>query len=80
MGGLGPLAGQNNHFAHHAPEKLPYAIDRYVKETSRLYAVMGKRLADCEFLAGDYSVADMAACPWTAIRERQGQELGIFPT
>ena len=56
VGGLGPMAGQNDHFAHYAPEKLPYAIDRYVKETSRLYAVMDKRLADRDYLAGDYSI------------------------
>ena len=79
MGGLGPMAGQNNHFAHYAPKKLPYAIDRYVKETRRLYAVMDKRLADREFLAGDYSVADIAAYPWAAIWERQGQKLEDFP-
>ena len=79
MGGLGPMAGQNNHFAHYAPEKLPYAIDRYVKETSRLYAVMDKRLKDREFLAGAYSIADMASYPWTAIWERQGQKIEDFP-
>ena len=64
MGGLGPMAGQNNHFANYAPEKLPYAIERYVNETSRLYAVLDKRLADREFLAGAYSIADMACYPW----------------
>jgi GSH-dependent disulfide-bond oxidoreductase len=79
MGGLGPMAGQNNHFAHYAPEKLPYAIDRYVKETSRLYAVMDKRLGDRDYLAGDYSIADMAAYPWTVLWERQGQTLDDFP-
>lgn len=79
MGGLGPMAGQNNHFAHYAPEKLPYAIDRYVRETGRLYAVMDKRLADREYLAGDYSIADMAAYPWTVPWERQGQNLHDFP-
>lgn len=80
MGGLGPMAGQNNHFAHYAPEKIPYAIDRYVKETSRLYAVMDKRLKDQEYLAGAYSIADMAAYPWTAIWERQGQKFEDFPS
>ena len=79
MGGLGPMAGQNNHFAHYAPEKLPYAIDRYVKETGRLYAVMDKRLQDREFLAGAYSIADMACYPWVAIWDRQGQTLEDFP-
>ena len=78
MGGLGPMAGQNHHFAHYAPEKLPYAIDRYVNETGRLYAVMNKRLADREFLAGAYSIADMASYPWI-IPERQGQDLAEFP-
>jgi GST-like protein len=79
VGGLGPMAGQNNHFAHYAPEKLPYAIDRYAKETGRLYAVMDQRLADCEYLAGDYSVADMASYPWCVLWERQGQNLNDFP-
>ena len=65
MGGLGPMAGQNNHFANAAPEKLPYAIERYVKETSRLYGVLDKRLADRAHVAGDdYSIADMAVWPW----------------
>jgi GST-like protein len=79
MAGLGPMAGQNNHFAHVAPEKLPYAIDRYVKETSRLYAVLDKRLADREYLAGSYSIADIASYPWVVGHERQSQDLGQFP-
>lgn len=79
MGGLGPMAGQNHHFAHYAPEKIPYAIDRYVKETNRLYGVMNKRLADREFLAGGYSIADMACYPWVVPHERQGQDLAQFP-
>ncbi len=79
MGGLGPMAGQNHHFAQYAPEKLPYAIDRYVKETNRLYGVMNKRLADREFLAGAYSIADMACYPWVVPYERQGQDLAQFP-
>jgi GSH-dependent disulfide-bond oxidoreductase len=80
MGGLGPMAGQNHHFALYAPEKLPYAINRYVKETSRLYGVMNKRLADRKFLAGsEYSIADMAAYPWVVPHERQGQRLEDFP-
>jgi len=79
MGGLGPMAGQNHHFVQYAPEKLPYAIERYVKETSRLYAVMDKRLADRPYLAGDYSIADMAAYPWTVPWERQGQKLDDYP-
>ncbi|MGE0723520.1 MAG: glutathione binding-like protein [Alphaproteobacteria bacterium] len=80
MGGLGPMAGQNHHFALYAPEKLPYAIDRYVNETGRLYGVMNKRLADRAFLAGpDYSIADMASYPWVVPHRRQGQDLGDFP-
>jgi GST-like protein len=80
MGGLGPMAGQNHHFSHYAPEKLPYAVDRYVKETNRLYGVMNKRLADREFLAGpEYSIADMASYPWIVPHERQGQKLSDFP-
>ena len=73
------MAGQNHHFSQYAPEKLPYAIDRYVKETSRLYAVLDKRLADREFLAGAYSIADMACYPWVVPYERQGQRLEDFP-
>lgn len=79
MGGLGPMAGQNHHFALYAPEKLPYAIDRYVKETSRLYAVLDKRLKDREFVAGAYSIADMASYPWIVPYERQGQKLEDYP-
>ena len=79
MGGLGPMAGQNHHFAVYAPEKIPYAIDRYVKETNRLYGVLNKQLADHEYVAGDYSIADMAAYPWIVPYERQGQKLEDFP-
>jgi GSH-dependent disulfide-bond oxidoreductase len=79
MGGLGPMAGQNHHFSVYAPEKIPYAIDRYVKETNRLYGVLNKRLADRPFVAGDYSIADMAAYPWIVPHERQGQKLEDFP-
>ncbi len=79
MGGLGPMAGQNHHFSHYAPEKLPYAVDRYVKETSRLYGVLNKRLTGRAFVMGnDYTIADMAAYPWV-IPERQGQDLDDFP-
>ncbi|MBA2690483.1 MAG: glutathione S-transferase N-terminal domain-containing protein [Burkholderiales bacterium] len=78
MGGLGPMAGQNHHFSRYAPEKLPYAIDRYGKETGRLYAVLNKRLADRVFIAGEYSIADMACYPWV-IPERQGQDIDDFP-
>jgi GSH-dependent disulfide-bond oxidoreductase len=79
MGGLGPMAGQNHHFSHYAPDKLPYAIGRYVNETNRLYGVLNRRLADREFLAGDYSIADMASYPWIVPHERQGQKLEDFP-
>ena len=79
MGGLGPMAGQNHHFAIYAPEKLDYAIKRYVNETNRLYGVLNKRLADREFIVGDYSIADMAAYPWIVPYERQGQNLDDFP-
>jgi GST-like protein len=79
MGGLGPMAGQNHHFVHYAPEKIPYAIDRYVKETGRLYAVLDRRLADRQFVAGDaYSIADMACYPWV-LPERQSQDMADFP-
>ena len=79
VGGLGPMAGQNHHFRQYAREKLPYAIERYVNETSRLYAVLNKRLADRAFVAGDYSIADMAAYPWIVPHENQGQKLADFP-
>jgi GST-like protein len=79
MGGLGPMAGQNHHFARYAPEKIPYAIERYVKETNRLYGVLNKRLANREFVAGRYSIADMAIYPWIVPYERQGQKLDEFP-
>ena len=79
MGGLGPMAGQTHHFVHYAPEKIDYAIKRYVGETSRLYAVLDKRLADREYVAGDYSIADMASYPWIVPYERQNQKLEEFP-
>jgi len=80
MGGLGPMAGQNHHFSIYAPERIPYAIDRYVKETARLYGVMDRRLADRLFIAGDdYSIADMACYPWIASHQRQSQNLDDFP-
>ncbi len=79
MGGLGPMAGQNHHFAIYAPEKLPYAIDRYVKETNRLYGVLDRQLAGRDYIAGAYSIADMAAYPWVVPYERQGQNLDEFP-
>lgn len=79
MAGLGPMAGQNHHFSAYAAEKIPYAIERYVKETARLYAVLNGRLADREFIAGDYSIADMACYPWIVPHQRQQQNLADFP-
>jgi GST-like protein len=79
MGGLGPMLGQNHHFRNYSDEKLTYAINRYVKETERLYGVLDERLADREFAAGKYSIADMACYPWIVLHERQGQNLDDFP-
>jgi GSH-dependent disulfide-bond oxidoreductase len=79
MGGLGPMAGQNHHFSAYAPEKIPYAIERYTKETNRLYGVLNRRLADRAFMAGEYSIADIASYPWIVPYERQGQNLEDFP-
>ena len=79
MGGLGPMAGQNHHFSQYAPQKIPYAIERYVNETNRLYGVLDRRLADRQFIAGDYSIADMASYPWVVPYERQGQKFDDFP-
>ena len=78
MGGLGPMAGQNGHFNVYAPEKIPYAMERYTKETSRLYGVLNKRLANREFVAGDYSIADMASYPWIVPYENHKQKLEDF--
>ena len=78
MGGLGPMAGQNHHFGLYAPEKIPYAITRYVKETGRLYGVLNKHLADREFIAGEYGIADMASYPWIS-PARQQQNIEDFP-
>ena len=79
MGGLGPMAGQAHHFRIYAPEKVPYAINRYTNEVNRLYGVMDKRLEGREFLAGDYSIADMASIGWVTNWERQGQDMTEFP-
>lgn len=79
MGGLGPMLGQNHHFNRYAPEKIPYAIERYLKETNRLYGVLDRRLEGRAFIAGDYSIADMAAYPWIVPHEAQGQDLADFP-
>ncbi|MDF2115982.1 glutathione S-transferase N-terminal domain-containing protein [Roseiarcaceae bacterium H3SJ34-1] len=79
VGGLGPMAGQNGHFNSYAPEKIPYAIDRYVKETNRLYGVLDKQLATNEWVAGAYSIADMASYPWIVPYERHMQRIDEFP-
>jgi len=79
MAGLGPMAGQNHHFTQYATETIPYAIDRYVKETARLYAVLNKRLADREFIANSYSIADIACYPWIVPHEKQQQNLDDYP-
>src|SRR5437588_3392443 len=79
MANLGPNSGQNNHFSNYAVEKIPYAMDRYRNEVNRLYGVLNRRLADREYIAGDYSIADMASYPWIVPHERQGQKLEDFP-
>lgn len=80
VGGLGPMAGQNHHFVQYAPEPIAYAIRRYVDETSRLYAVLNRHLADRAHIAGDdYGVADMASYPWTVMHKRQQINLDDFP-
>jgi len=80
VGGLGPMAGQNHHFGLYAPEKIPYAIERYVKETNRLYGVLDRRLEGRAWIGGaDYSIADMACYPWIVPWKRQQQELDQFP-
>jgi len=79
MGGIGPMQGQANVFFRYAPEKLPYAIDRYQKETHRLYQVLDRRLADREYLAGEYSIADIATWPWVRIHAWAGVETDDLP-
>ncbi len=80
MAGLGPMAGQNHHFVQYAPEKIPYAMTRYINETNRLYGVLNKRLADRQFVSGnEYSIADMAIYPWIVPHERQQQNINDFP-
>jgi GST-like protein len=79
MGGIGPLLGQTHHFRVYAPEPIPYAVDRYTNEAARLYAVMDRRLAESEYLADDYSIADIACFPWLRRPERQGQRHDDFP-
>lgn len=79
MAGLGPMAGQIGHFNVYAPEKVPYAIERYTRETSRLYGVLNQRLADRAFIAGEFSIADIACYPWIVPHQAHGQDLDLFP-
>ncbi|OZG74595.1 thiol:disulfide oxidoreductase [Hahella sp. CCB-MM4] len=79
IGGLGPMAGQNHHFVQYAPERIPYAMDRYINETNRLYGVLNRRLADHEWVADEYSIADMAIYPWIVPYKNQQQNLDDFP-
>ena len=79
MGGLGPMLGQNHHFRGYAAEKITYAIERYTKETERLYGVLDEQLEHREFIAGEYSIADMACYPWIVLHDRQGQDLKDYP-
>ena len=79
MGGLGPMAGQANHFRRYAPEQVPYAIERYTNEVNRLFGVMNTRLTGRDFLADRYSIADMACVGWVRLAERMGQDLTQFP-
>jgi GST-like protein len=80
MGGLGPMLGQAHHFRFYAPEKVPYAIERYTQEAKRLYGVLDKRLSQSRYLAGrDYTIADMAVFPWLRTWERQGVQMTDYP-
>jgi GST-like protein len=79
MGNLGPMLGQAHHFRHYAPERLAYAVDRYTSEAARLYRVLDRRLGEAEYLAGGYSIADMATYPWIRPYRLQGQDLADFP-
>lgn len=79
VAGLGPIGGQNHHFQHYAPERLPYAVKRFVDESSRLYAVLDKRLEGRDFIASEYSIADVACFPWIRAHEKQSQDLDNFP-
>lgn len=79
MGGIGPMLGQAHHFRQYAPEQIPYAINRYTNEATRLYRVLDQQLAKTEYVAGSYSIADMAIFPWIVPHERQGQNLADYP-
>ena len=79
MGGFGPMLGQVHHFRNYAPEKIPYAIDRYVNEANRLYGVLNDRLEDRDFICGDYSIADIASVGWAKLWDKQGQSIEDMP-
>jgi GST-like protein len=79
MGGVGPMLGQAHHFRQYAPEKIPYAINRYTNEATRLYRVLDKQLSQVEYVAGEYSIADIAIFPWIISHEKQGQNLADYP-
>jgi GSH-dependent disulfide-bond oxidoreductase len=79
MAHVGPMLGQAHHFRMYAPEQIPYAVERYTKEAKRIYGVMDRRLKDHEYLAGDYSIADIACWPWLRRPERQGVERADYP-
>ncbi|MFQ5970801.1 MAG: glutathione binding-like protein, partial [Alphaproteobacteria bacterium] len=80
IGNVGPMLGQNHHFRHYATEKIPYAVDRYTNEATRLYGIIDKRLGSSPYLAGeDYTIADIATFPWLRSYERQGQRLEDYP-
>lgn len=79
MGGFGPMLGQAHHFRKFHADKIPYAVERYTNEANRLYGVLNRRLADRAFLAGEYSIADVACFPWASLHEAQGQSLDDFP-
>jgi GST-like protein len=79
MASVGPMLGQAHHFRDYAPEKLPYAIDRYTNESRRIYGVVDRRLADRDYVAGEYSIADMAIYPWFLHHQREGVDLGELP-
>jgi GSH-dependent disulfide-bond oxidoreductase len=80
VGGLGPMAGQCHHFRNYAPEKIQYGIDRYTNEVNRLYGVLDRQLSAHEYVAGPYSIADMAVFPWVRLWKNQGQDIDAFPS
>ena len=79
MASIGPMLGQVHHFRSYAPEQIPYAIDRYTNEARRLYGVLDRRLGEAEYLAGDYSIADIAVYPWLRVPDRQGVDIAAYP-